>query len=108
MNGSSYAKIPSRSPAMLNFEKDDKYCFLRSFLAHLHPCNNSHLNRVSDYREYLNDINLDGFDHGIGFRCSDGHKFENLNDLCIKLFGVGFLSTSKKKKNITYYLLKLV
>ena len=42
MNGRSYVKIPLRSSAVLNIENDDKYCFLWSILAKLHPCNNSH------------------------------------------------------------------
>ena len=39
LNGSNYVKIPLRSSAILNIENDDKYCFLWSILAHLHPCN---------------------------------------------------------------------
>ena len=38
MNGGSYVKIPLRSNVILNFENDDKYCFLWSILAFLHPC----------------------------------------------------------------------
>ena len=50
MNGSNYIKIPLRSNAILNIENNDKYCFLCSILAYIHPCNNNHLNRVSNYR----------------------------------------------------------
>ena len=48
MNGSNYVKIPLRSNAILNIENNDKYCFLWSILASLHPCNNNHPNRVSN------------------------------------------------------------
>ena len=48
MNGLSYVKNPSRSYAILNIENNDKYCFLRSIFAYLHPCNNNHPNRVSN------------------------------------------------------------
>ena len=51
MNGSNYAKIPLRSNAILNVENNDKYCFLWSVLAWLHPCDNNHPNRVSNYRQ---------------------------------------------------------
>ena len=51
MNGSNYVKIPLRSNAILNVENKDKYCFLWSILAYLHPCNNNHPNRVSNYRQ---------------------------------------------------------
>ena len=37
MNGSNYIKIPLRSNAILNVENNDKYCFLWSILAYLHP-----------------------------------------------------------------------
>ena len=47
MNGSTYIKIPLRSKTILNIEKNDKYCFIWSILAILHPCNNNHQNRVS-------------------------------------------------------------
>ena len=46
LNGSNYVKIPLRSNAILNIENNDKYCFLWSILAYLHPCNNNHPNRV--------------------------------------------------------------
>ena len=37
MNGSNYIKIPLRSNTILNVENNDKYCFLWSILAYLHP-----------------------------------------------------------------------
>ena len=48
MDGSSYVKIPLRSSALLNIKNDDKYCFLWSILAKLHPCENRHPDRVSN------------------------------------------------------------
>ena len=48
LNGLNYVKIPSRSNAILNFENNDKYCFNWSILASLHPCNDTHPNRVSN------------------------------------------------------------
>ena len=38
LNGSNYVKIPLRSNAILNIENNDKYCFIWSILASLHPC----------------------------------------------------------------------
>ena len=40
MNGSNYVKVPLRSNVILNVENNDKYCFIWSKLAWLHPCNN--------------------------------------------------------------------
>ena len=48
LNGSNYVKIPLRSNAILNIENNDKYCFIWSILASLHPCNNNHPNRVTN------------------------------------------------------------
>ena len=53
MNGRSYVKIPLRSNAVLNIENNDKYCFLWSILASLHPCINNHPNRVSNLNNIL-------------------------------------------------------
>ena len=47
LNGSSYVKIPLRPNALINNKNNDKYCFLWSILADLHPCENDHPNRVS-------------------------------------------------------------
>ena len=47
LKGSNYVKIPLRTKANLNIENNDKYCFIWSILASLHPCNNNHPNRVS-------------------------------------------------------------
>ena len=48
MNGPNYVKLALRSNAILNFENYNKYCFLWSKLAYLHPCNNNHPSRVSN------------------------------------------------------------
>ena len=80
MNGSNYVKIRLRSNAILNIENNDKYCFLRSILACLHPCNNSHPNRVSNYRQYFKELKIQGFDFTNGFKCSDVHKFNEVNN----------------------------
>ena len=47
LNGSNYGKILLRSNGILNIENNDKYCFLWSILAYLHPCDNNYPNRVS-------------------------------------------------------------
>ena len=67
MNGSNYVKIPLRSNAILNIENNNKHCFIWSILASLHPCNNIHPNRVSNYGQYFNELNIHGFDFTNGF-----------------------------------------
>ena len=99
LNGSNYLKIPLRSSALLNFETDDKYCFLRSILASLYPCNNNHPNRVSNYRQYFDELSIDGCDFSNGFRCSDFHKFEKINNLSINLFELSFYQDQNEWKH---------
>ena len=85
MNGSPYVKIPLRSWAILIFENDDKFCFFWSILASLHLFQNSQPDRVSNYRQYFDEINIQGFDFTNGFRCSDVHIFEKWNTLSINI-----------------------
>ena len=49
LNSTSYVKIPLRSNAILNIQNNDKFCFIRSILASLHPCENTHPSRVNKY-----------------------------------------------------------
>ena len=95
MNGSIYIKFPVRSNAILNIENNDKYCFIWSILTKLHPCNNSHPNRVSNYEQYFEELNIEGFDFTNGFKCSDVHKFEKLNNLS-NIFELNFYQDQKK------------
>ena len=75
MNGSNYVKVPLRLNAILKIGKNDKKCFVCPVLASLHPCNNiNHPNRVSNYKQYFNEINYNGFDFTNGFKCRDVHK----------------------------------
>ena len=99
MDGSSYVKVPLRSSAILNIKNDDKYCFLWSILAKLHPCENSHPNRVSNYEPYFNQLNIEGFDFTNGFKCSDMYRFEKLNNLSINIYELNFYHDQDKMKH---------
>ena len=90
MDGSSYVKIPLKSSAIVNIKNDDKYCFIWSILAKLHPCENDHPNRVSNYEPYFNELNIEGFDFTNGFKCSDMYRFEKLNNLSINIYELNF------------------
>ena len=96
MNESSYVKILLRSSANLNFENNDKYCFLWSKLAYLHRCNNNNPHRVSTYKQYFNELDIDGFDFTNGFKCSDVHKFNEPNNLSFKKVELKFYQDQKK------------
>ena len=86
LNGYSNFKIPLRSSAILNNQSNDKYCFIWSILASLHPCENDHPDRVSNYNQYFNELNINGFDFKNGFKCSDMHKLEKLINLSINVY----------------------
>ena len=90
MNGSNYVKIPLRSNAILNIENSDKHCFLWSILASLRPCNINHPNRVSNYRQFFDELNIQDFDFSKGFKRSDVHKFNELNNLTVNIFELNF------------------
>ena len=89
MDGSSYVIIPLRSSAILYIKNNDKYCFIRSILAKLHPCENSLSDRVTNYKPYFNELNIEGFDFTNGFSCSDMYRFEKLNNLSINIYELG-------------------
>ena len=99
MNGSNYIKIPLRSNAILNIENNDKYCFLWSILASLHPCNDNHPNRVSNYKQYFDELNIQGFDFSRGFRCCDVPKFNELNNLSGNIFELNFYQDQNQWKH---------
>ena len=96
LNGSSFVKFLLRSNAILNIKKRDKYRFSWSVLAYLHPCYKNHPNRVSNYKHYFNELNIDAFDFTNGLRCNHVHIFEKLNNLSINIFELNFYQGQKK------------
>ena len=96
INGSIYVKTPLRSNAILNSEKCDNYCFIWSILASLHPCNNNHPNTVSNYKQRFSQLNFQGFDFSYGFKCSDVHRFNELNNLSDNVFEINFYQDQSK------------
>ena len=85
MIGISYVKIRLRSSVILNIEIDDKFCFLWSILAKLHPSSKIHRNRVWNYRKKFKEIIIEAFDFTNGLKCSDVHKFKKLNNSFINI-----------------------
>ena len=80
MTGSVYLKKPLRSSAIINNENNDKYCFLWSIFAHFQPCNKNHPNGVSNYKQYSNELNIEGFDFTNRFKCSDVQRFNEVTN----------------------------
>ena len=78
MNGWSHVLIPLKNSAILNIQDEDKYCIIWSLLAQFHPIaesENGHPTRVSKYRHYFNQLNIQGVDFADGFECSDVLRF---------------------------------
>ena len=96
MNGSNFVKVPLRTNATLNIENFDKYCFICSILFSLHPCNNINPNRISNYEQYLNELNIQGFDFSYGKKCNDVHNFDELNSLSINMFEIKIYQDQNK------------
>ena len=96
LNGTSYVKIPLRSNAILNIQNNDKYCFIWSILASLHPCENGHPNTVNNYVQNFNELNFQNFDFTNGFKCSDVHKFHELNHLSVNIYELNFYQDGDK------------
>ena len=88
-----------RSNAILNNENNDKHCFIWSILASLHPCNINRPNRVSNYKQCFNDLNINGFDFTDGFKCNDVHRFNELKNLSINIFEIIFYPNQYKWKH---------
>ena len=99
LNGTSYVKIPLRSNAILNIQNIDKYCFIWAILASLHPCENTHPSRVNNYLQYFNELNFQSFDFTNGFKCSDVHRFNELNNLSVNIYELNFYQDSDKWKH---------
>ena len=95
INGSNYVKNHLRSNAILNIENNDKFCFLWSILAYLHPCENTHPLRVRNYKQYFDELNNKGFDFTNGFRCSDVHRFNELDILSVNIYELNFYRDEK-------------
>ena len=99
LDGTSYVKFPLRSNAILNIQNIDKYCFIWSILASLHPCENDHPNRVNNYIQYFNELNFQNFDFTNGLKCSDVHKFNELNKLSVNIYELNFYQDGDKWKH---------
>ena len=79
-----------RSSAIFKFEIDHKYCFLWSNLASLHPFNNSNPDKVTNYRQTFNDLNIEGFDYTNEFKCTDAYTIAKINIVSINILELGF------------------
>ena len=102
MNSSNYVKIPLRSSAKLNTQNKYKFCFIKSILAHGYPISNSkkgHATRVSKYKQYFNELNVNNFDFSNGFKFSDVHRLIKSKKLSVNMFELEFHQGQKTWKH---------
>ena len=99
LNGTSYVNIPLRSNAIINIRNNDKFCFIWSILASLHPCEIDHPNGVNNYEQYFNELNFESFDFTNGFKCNDVHRFNELNNLSVNIYELNFYQDGDKWKH---------
>ena len=55
--------------------------------------------RFSNYKQYFNEINIEGFDFTNGVKCKDMHRFEKLNNLSINKFELNSYQDKNKWKH---------
>ena len=67
-------------------------------LVGLHPCKTCHPNRVSNYIQYFDELDIDCFDFFNGFSCSDMHTFGKLKTLSINSFELNCNQNKNKRK----------
>ena len=107
LNGFSFFKFPFRSNAVLNVGNDDKFCFLWSKLASLHPCKNDHPDSFPNYKYYFDKLNIDGFDCSNGFKCSGMRRFEKFNNSFINMFELSFYQDQNNRKQRLIHIEKM-
>ena len=82
------------------WKNKDKYCFLWSNLAYLHPCENSHPSEVRNFIQKIVEINIEVFEFSNGFKCVDVHKFEKPNIVSVKKIELNFYHNQNKWKHM--------
>ena len=55
--------------------------------------------RVTNYKQNFDESKIEGFDFTNGFKCSDVHNFEKLNNLFINIFELNFYQDQNKWKH---------
>ena len=76
----------------------DKTCFIWSILACLHPCENDHCNRVSNFLQNFNELNFQSFDFTNGFKCSVVHRFNELSNFSVNVFELNFYQDGDERR----------
>ena len=69
-------------------------------LACPYPCDNDQLSRVSNSKQYFDELNIERFDFTNGVKSSDMHRFEKVKNLSIKINEIYFYQEGDKRKII--------
>ena len=92
LGGSSYISLPKelQNPmkGLINIQNEDKKCFMYCHLYHLHKYKiKSDPQRVSKYKKYENDCDLDYTDIEFPVKINQFNKIEKMNNIRINVFG---------------------
>ena len=90
LKGSNFVENHLRSNTISNLGNNDKYCFIWSILAYIHPCENDHPNRVSNHRQCFDELKIEVFDFIKRYFCKDVQKNEKVNNLSFNIFELNF------------------
>ena len=88
LKGSSYVELPNAlksKKAIVNVQNSDNKCFLYSVLAGLDERKHLHPNRVTNYLDLVDKVNLDGITFPVPI--VQVSKFEKMNNISINVFG---------------------
>ena len=88
LHGSSYIELPRElksKHAIVNIHNNDNKCFIYSVLAGVDNRHHLHPNRVKNYLDMMNTVNIDGLSFPVTVNQID--KFENNNNISINVFG---------------------
>ena len=104
--GGSYIPLPPQiqnKKACINVQNHDNSCFVWSILAALHPVA-VHAERVSAYKSYFNELNLNGLEFPLGLEKIP--KFESMNNISVNVHVVEYYSKNGDIVLVPAYLTK--
>ena len=84
--GGTYIKTPEKlvkSKAIRNIKNTDEKCFLWSILAKFHPADHNHYTRVSNYKPFESELDMNAIDYPVKIDTNTYKNFERQNEKII-------------------------
>ncbi|GFX69609.1 uncharacterized protein TNCV_1769781 [Trichonephila clavipes] len=113
LRGSSYIDLPKTikaKKAAINVKNlDDNKCFMWAILSALHPADD-HVDRISKYKPYENELNLEGIEFPVKMEDRVFKRFEKLNNVSVNIYSYESkdiyplrITVKKADKHINYF-----